>query len=104
MLCEHRHKYLSLNSEILLFSSACVRKWIWDADSYRSVILISGMIMEQVILTLMIVWHVWGNHQLIRPSQHCFMEDRSCLANLISFCDQMTCLMDKVKAVEVVYL
>jgi len=32
------------------------------------------------------------------------MKGRSCLANLISFCDQVTCLVDEGKAVDVVHL
>ena len=71
---------------------------------YKTVSLTSvlGEVIQQIILRE-ITWHVWDNWG-IRPSQRGFMKGRSCLANLISFCDQMTCLMDKVKAVEVVYL
>ena len=50
-----------------------------------------------------ITWHVQDN-QGIRPSQHGFMERRSCFTNLISFYDQMTHLVDEGKAVDVVYL
>jgi len=32
------------------------------------------------------------------------MKGRSCLTNLISFCDQVTCLVDEGKAVDVIYL
>ena len=41
---------------------------------------------------------------MIRPSQHGFMKGRSCLTNLISFYDMVTCLLDEGKAVDVVYL
>jgi len=44
------------------------------------------------------------NKQGIRPSQHGFMKGRSCLTNLISFYDQVTCLVDEGKAVDVIYL
>jgi len=44
------------------------------------------------------------DNQGIRPSQHGFIKDRSCLTNLISFYDQVTCLVDEGKAVDVVYL
>ncbi|KAK4807004.1 LOW QUALITY PROTEIN: hypothetical protein QYF61_000333 [Mycteria americana] len=44
------------------------------------------------------------DNQLIRPSQHGFMKGRSCLTNLISFYDKVTCLVDEGKAVDVVYL
>jgi len=44
------------------------------------------------------------DNQGFRPSQHVFMKGRSCLTNLISFYDQVTCLVDEGKAVEVIYL
>ena len=56
---------------------------------------------ESVIFT--ITQHMWDN-QMIRPSQHGFKKGRSCLANLISFYDRVTCLLDEGKAVDVVYL
>ena len=43
-------------------------------------------------------------NQGIRPSQHGFMNGRSCLTNLISFYDKVTRLVDEGKAVNVVYL
>ena len=50
-----------------------------------------------------ITQHVRDN-QGIRPSQHGFTKGRSCLTNLISFYDLVTCLVDEGKAVDVVYL
>jgi len=47
--------------------------------------------------------HVKDN-QGIRPRHRGFMKVRSCLSNLISFYDQVTCLVDERKAVDVVYL
>jgi len=44
------------------------------------------------------------DNQGIRPSQHRFMKGRSCLTNLISFCDQVTRLVNEGKAMDVVYL
>jgi len=44
------------------------------------------------------------DNQGIRPSQHPFMKGRSCLVNLISFYDKVTCLVDEGKAVDDVYL
>jgi len=40
----------------------------------------------------------------IKPSQHGFMKGRSFLTNLISFYDQVTCLVNEGKAVDVAYL
>jgi len=56
--------------------------------------------MESFILSAL-TGHVKDN-QGIRPSQHGFMKGRSCLTNLI-FCDQVTCLVDEGKAVDVFY-
>ncbi|KAJ7396395.1 hypothetical protein BTVI_145453 [Pitangus sulphuratus] len=42
--------------------------------------------------------------QGIRASQHGFRKGRSCLSNLISFYDHVTCLVDEGKAVDVIYL
>ena len=58
--------------------------------------------MEQIILSE-ITQHVWDN-QGIRPSHHWFMQGRSCLTNLIFFCDRVTHQVDKGKAVDVAYL
>ena len=58
--------------------------------------------MEQIISgTIMDEFKV---NQGIRPSQHGFMNGRSCLTNLISFYDKVTCLVDEGQAVDVVYL
>ncbi|KAK4823310.1 hypothetical protein QYF61_000523 [Mycteria americana] len=75
-----------------------------DPGNYRPVSLTSvpGKLMEQIILSA-ITWHV-ENNQGIKPSQHGFRKGRSCLTNLISFYDKVTCLVDKGKAVDVVYL
>ncbi|GAB0195814.1 hypothetical protein GRJ2_002046700 [Grus japonensis] len=45
--------------------------------------------------------HVQDN-QVIRPSQHGFMKGTSCLTNLTSFYDKVTCIVDAEKAVAVV--
>ncbi|KAJ7422928.1 rna-directed dna polymerase from mobile element jockey-like [Pitangus sulphuratus] len=44
------------------------------------------------------------DNQGIRFIQYEFRKGRSCLTNLISFYDQVTCLVDEGKAVDVVYL
>jgi len=63
---------------------------------------VPGKIIERFILNAL-TGHVKDN-QGIRPSQHGFMKGRSCLTNLISFYDQVTCLVDEGKAVDIVYL
>jgi len=78
--------------------------WKEDPGNYTPVDVASvpGKILEQFILSAL-TGHVKHN-QGIRPSQHGFMKGRSCLTNLISFYDQVTCLVDEEKAVGVVYL
>jgi len=44
------------------------------------------------------------DNQGFRSSQHGFMKGRSCLTSLIYIYDQVTCLVDEGKAVDVVYL
>ncbi|KAK4806922.1 hypothetical protein QYF61_012643 [Mycteria americana] len=78
--------------------------WKEDPGNYRPVSLASvpGQVMERFILSVL-NRHVQAN-QGIRPSQHGFRKGRSCLTNLISFYDKVTCLVDEGKAVDVVYL
>ena len=74
-----------------------------DLGNYRPVspTSVSGKVMEQTVFRE-ITWHAQDN-QGIRPSQHGFTKDRSCLTNLISY-DLVTHLVDEGKAVDVVYL
>jgi len=78
--------------------------WKEDPGNYRPLSLTSmpGKIMERFILSAL-TQHVKDN-QGIRPSQHGFMQVRSCLNNLISFYDQVTRLVDEGKAVDFIYL
>ncbi|KAK4818853.1 hypothetical protein QYF61_020072 [Mycteria americana] len=78
--------------------------WKEDPGNYRPVSLTSvlGKLMEQIILSA-ITRHV-ENNQGLKPSQHGFRKGRSCLTNLISFYNKVTCLVDEGKAVDVVYL
>ncbi|TRZ10051.1 hypothetical protein HGM15179_017062 [Zosterops borbonicus] len=56
-------------------------------------------IMEQIILSAT-KWNV-QDKQGIRPSQPGLVKGRSCLTNLVSSYDRMTCLVDEGKAVDV---
>ncbi|PKU45756.1 rna-directed dna polymerase from mobile element jockey-like [Limosa lapponica baueri] len=74
-----------------------------NPENYRpvSLTLVLGKVIEQNILNA-IMQHV-QNSQVIRPSQHRFINGRPCLTNLISFYDKVTHLVDEGKAVDVVY-
>ncbi|KAK4820841.1 hypothetical protein QYF61_007815 [Mycteria americana] len=86
-----------------------------DPGNYRpvSLTLVPGKIMERFILSVL-NRHVQANQlyslsmtsyaETRTPSQHGFVKGRSCLTNLISFYDQVTCLVDEGKAVDVIYL
>ncbi|KAK4821355.1 LOW QUALITY PROTEIN: hypothetical protein QYF61_018893 [Mycteria americana] len=58
--------------------------------------------MEQIILSA-IMQHV-QDKQVIGPSQHGFMKGRSCLTNLISFYNKVTCLVDDGRLILLVKL
>ncbi|KAK4828602.1 hypothetical protein QYF61_000054 [Mycteria americana] len=75
-----------------------------DPGNYRPVSLTSvpGKIMEKIILDA-IERHL-KNNAIIRHSQHGFTKGKSCLANLISFYDKVTCLVGDGKAVDVIFL
>ncbi|TRZ07552.1 hypothetical protein HGM15179_019554 [Zosterops borbonicus] len=59
-------------------------------------------IMEEIILGA--ITQNMQDNQGIRPSQHGFMKGMSCLTNLISFYDKVTCLVDEGRTVDMVYL
>ena len=64
-----------------------------DPGSYRptSLTLVPGKVMERIISGA-IMDQLKVNHG-IRPSQHGFMNGRSCLTNLILFYDKVTCMV-----------
>jgi ribonucleases P/MRP protein subunit RPP40 len=75
-----------------------------DIKNYRPVSLtcIVGKILEAIIKDE-IVEHL-NKHQLIRTSQHGFMQGKSCLTNLLDFFDCVTKGIDENNAVDVIYL
>lgn len=75
-----------------------------DPGNYRpfSLTSVPDRVMEQFILSA-ITQHKQDN-QGIRPSQHRLKKGRPCLTNLMSFNDQVTCLVDEGKAVGITYL
>ncbi|CAM5088769.1 unnamed protein product [Natator depressus] len=75
-----------------------------DPGNYRTVSLTSvpGKIMEQV-LKESILKHL-DERTAIRNSQHGFTKGKSCLTNLIAFCDEITGSVDEGKAVDVLFL
>jgi len=58
--------------------------------------------MEQLVLEAII--KQVEEKKVIRSSQHGFTKGKSCLTNLIAFCDDMTGWVDEGRAIDVVYL
>lgn len=58
--------------------------------------------MENLILESISVYI--DDRKLIKSSQHWFTKGKSCLTNLIAFCDVAAAWMDEGRAVDIVYL
>lgn len=78
--------------------------WRKDLGNYRhvSLTLVLGKVMGQIMLST-VTRHVQGKQGFVKP-QLGFLKDKSCLTELISFCDRGTHLLDEGKAVDAVYL
>ena len=73
-------------------------------ENYRPISLTSQLcrILEKILKN--IITEYLNNHELIHPSQHGFLKNKSCLTNLLTFLENVTKDVDKGLPVDVIYL
>jgi len=59
---------------------------------------VPGKIIEQILLEAI------ASRRHMEDSHHSFTKGKSCLTNLVAFCDEVTTTVDKGRAVDIIYL